>query len=287
MKLKYMMAALAVACTMASCDDKLENFEVQGYLGAPASIGSITSTPLPGQIQLNWEVPEDADFTYMKIWYNDPLQKKTVYKIASRNSSEMLIDDTRARFGEYEFFYQTFNAKDEGSEVGSFKALSGAAPATVTLKDKVEIAINPDKLSGEIDYEYYGSIENLVDGDNSTGYYPYIYSGSDNWIQMELNEEHQNFIIEIVNSDSPGYYPTPPGASLKVSMEGKNWVDVATLSGIPSAGRYTSDYFSLESPFKFLRYHIKYPGGGYWGIREIKLYDAILEIYDPETVALD
>lgn len=287
MKLKYMMATLMVACTVASCDDKLENFEIQGYLGAPASIGNITSIPLPGQIQLNWEVPEEADFTYMKIWYEDPLQKKTVYKIASKNTSEMLIDDTRARFGEYEFYYKTFNAKDEGGEVYSFKALSGAAPASITLKDKIEITVNPDKISGEIDYEYFGSIEELVDGDDDTGYYSYIYDGSDNWIEIELDEEHQNFIVEVMNSDDSGYYPTPVGASLEVSMDGENWEDVGTLSGIPASGRYTSDFFMLENPFKYLRYHIKYPGSGYWGISEITLYDAILEIYDPETVELD
>ena len=38
MKLKYMIAAFALACFGTGCDDKLETFEVQGYTGAPAPI---------------------------------------------------------------------------------------------------------------------------------------------------------------------------------------------------------------------------------------------------------
>ena len=45
MKMKYMIAALAMACVGTGCDDKLETFEVQGYTGVPAAIeaSNITS----------------------------------------------------------------------------------------------------------------------------------------------------------------------------------------------------------------------------------------------------
>lgn len=47
----------------------------------------------------------------------------------------MLIDGTRARFGEYEFFFQTFNSNNEVGEVRSVRAVSGIAPATYSLKN--------------------------------------------------------------------------------------------------------------------------------------------------------
>lgn len=127
--IKYTIAALSVFMFTAGCDDKLDAIDVIGYTGVPVAIETVTSEPLPGQIQLRWEVPA-GDFSYLKIWYYDPLTKETVYKIVSKGTTELLIDETRARFGEYEFNFQTFNANDEGGEIKVVRALSGVAPAS-------------------------------------------------------------------------------------------------------------------------------------------------------------
>ena len=55
--------------------------------------------------------------------------------------------DTRARFGDYSFFFQTFNAAHQGSEVTEIKAKSGAAPSTTTEKSRTEMKIEADQLS--------------------------------------------------------------------------------------------------------------------------------------------
>lgn len=104
MKLRYIIAALVVAYIGTGCDDKLETFEPQGYMGYPTTIEGITSEALPGQIYLTWNVPEGAEFSYMKIWYDDPLSKQTVYNVVSKGTAELLIDDTRARLVNMRYF---------------------------------------------------------------------------------------------------------------------------------------------------------------------------------------
>ena len=65
----------------------------------------------------------------MQIRYYDPLQKKDICKIASKGTTEMLIENTRARFGDYTFYLQTFSTAHEAGVVQELKARSGALPA--------------------------------------------------------------------------------------------------------------------------------------------------------------
>ena len=88
--IKYTIAALSVFMFTAGCDDKLDAIDVIGYTGVPVAIETVTSEPLPGQIQLRWEVPA-GDFSYLKIWYYDPLTKETVYKIVSKGTTEFVL----------------------------------------------------------------------------------------------------------------------------------------------------------------------------------------------------
>ena len=107
--LKYIIVVSALI-GMAGCDDKIEPFEIMGSTAAPAAISAsaVQSEALPGEIKLTWTAPEE-DFAYMQIRYNDPLQKKDICKLVSKNTTELLVENTRARFGDYSFFFQTFN----------------------------------------------------------------------------------------------------------------------------------------------------------------------------------
>ena len=124
---------------MVGCDKNFEEFDIVGG-GAPAAVELSTVIPeaLPGQIKLSWKAPE-GDYAYMQIRYYDPLQKKNVCKIASKGTTEMLIENTRARFGEYTFYLQTFNAAHEAGTVQELKARSGAMPASYTEKSRAQV----------------------------------------------------------------------------------------------------------------------------------------------------
>lgn len=106
--LKYIIVVSALI-GMAGCDDKIEPFEIMGSTAAPAAISAsaVQSEALPGEIKLTWTAPEE-DFAYMQIRYNDPLQKKDICKLVSKNTTELLVENTRARFGDYSFFFPDF-----------------------------------------------------------------------------------------------------------------------------------------------------------------------------------
>lgn len=287
MKWKYMMAALAVACTAISCDDNLETFERNGYAGTPVGIADMAYTSLPGQIQLNWSVPEKKEFAYMKLWYEDPLKKGTVHKIVSSGTTEMILDGTRARFGEYEIFYQTFNINDEGGEVKSLKAISGAAPATITI-DKKKMKIKPDNVSANFSC-YYGDITDLVDGavdgymlsDNPDYDWPY-----NQWVEMKLEEPLTGFMIGVVQCAYWGADYLLTEADIEVSVDGENWTLITSLSGLPGS-TYTTEYLESETPFTYFRFVAQAGANWYWSLDEIILYKAVRNVYDPETEILE
>ncbi len=297
MKLKYMIAAFALACFGTGCDDKLETFEVQGYTGAPAPIetSAITSEALPGQIKLKWTKPSEDAYAYLKIWYTDPLLDETVYKISSLETDSMLIDDTRARFGEYEFFFQTFNANNEGSEVTSFKAVSGKAPIVITEKARTEVKLDASQLSTDAQEPTEGPISNLVNG-NTNDYFHGRWSNPTtslpHYVQVDFNEEHQVFAIEWWNRASGGSgdgFPTV--VELQISNDGNEWETVETLTGFASTwgSHIVSDYVDAGKTFTHFRYNVTAvtQNKDFFHMAELKFYDVELEVYDPETVELD
>lgn len=293
--IKPLLVAAMATTMLASCDDKLEVFETVGYMGHPAMVENIVATSLPGQIQLEWEAPS-GDFAYMKINYYDYLQKKEVYHIVSKGTTELLIDETRARFGEYAFTFQTFNANDEAGESKMIKALSGSAPATNTLVSRSQFALQTSQLSTNAQEPSEGPIRNAVDG-NVNSFFHTRWSSPQiplpQWIQVDFTEEHQNFIVGYVNRYDNTWTSEgrPSVVELQTSNDGENWTTVGTLSGLPTAAKseYTSTYVMPEEPFTYFRFTVTSTSGStkYWNIAEFYFYDAEVEIYDPETIPLD
>ena len=163
LSIKYMIAAFTFL-GMIGCDKNFEEFETSGG-GSPATIELSTVTPeaLPGQIKLTWKAPE-GDYAYMQIRYYDPLLKKNVCKIASKGTTEMLIENTRARFGDYTFYLQTFSAAHEAGAVQELKARSGAMPASYTEKSRTQVTLTVDQLSCNYPDASEGYFDRLIDG---------------------------------------------------------------------------------------------------------------------------
>ena len=88
---KYMFATLCAFLCVTGCDDKLEVFETNGSAVAPVAfdISKVEVESLPGAIQLTWPATEEG-FAYMKVRYNDPLQKKEICRLLSNNATGLL-----------------------------------------------------------------------------------------------------------------------------------------------------------------------------------------------------
>lgn len=283
---------------ITGCDDKLETFEVAGSATTPMAIAAsaVTTEALPGQIKLTWQAPAEGAFDYLQIKYYDPLAKQDVCKIASIGTTEMLIDDTRARFGDYSFFFQTFNAAHQGSQVTEVKAKSGAAPSTTTEKTRTEVTLAAEQLSTNAQEPTEGPIKNLIDGKSNTFFHT---RWSDpqlplpHYIQLDFKEPHENFAIYYQNRTDNTWTSDgrPSVVDLQISNDGENWETVSTLSGLPTkhSSEYTSDFVVAGKTFTYFRFNVIATSGNtkYFNLAEFKFYDVEVDIYDPETVALD
>ena len=294
--IKYTIAALSVFMFTAGCDDKLDAIDVIGYTGIPVAIETVTSEPLPGQIQLRWEVPA-GDFSYLKIWYYDPLTKETVYKIVSKRNYgivdrwKLVLD-----FGEYEFNFQTFNANDEGGEIKVVRALSGVAPASYTLVSRSQIKLVAEQLSTNAQEPSEGPIKKCSGWGSKIPFFHTNWHEAipyPQWIQVNLKEPHENFLVGYINRTDNSWTTSgrPSVVDLQISNNGIDWETVGTLDGLPSSAgsEYISTFFMPGKTFTYFRFSVTSATGSssYWNIGEFMMYDAEVAIDDPETAPLD
>lgn len=294
---KYIIA-VGLIIGITGCDDKLETYEIAGSVTTPTAIAAsaVSAESLPGQIKLNWEKQAEGSFDYLQIKYHDPLTKKDVCKIASIGTTEMLIDDTRARFGDYSFYFQTFNAAHQGSEVVEIKAKSGAAPTTTTEKSRKEVKIEPDQLSTNAQEPTEGPIKNLVDGKSNTFFHTRWSNPQldlPHYIQIDFKEAHEAFALYYQNRTDNTWTSDgrPSVVELQISNDGEHFETVATITGLPSAhsSEYTSDFVVPGKTFTSFRFNVIATTGNtkYFNLAQFKFYDVEIDVYDPETVPLD
>lgn len=293
LNIKQYIVALAVIITAGSCDNKLEVFEPVASEGEPAMVENVTSQPLPGQIKLNWAAPA-GNYAYMKVQYYDFLKKKDVTLITSRGTTELLIDETRARFGDYMFKFQSFNGNHESSKVLEFAAQSGVAPSTTTVKSESKLVLEPSQLSTHLPLANGTSVASLLDGDVwsiiNTAWEGDAAKVRPHWVQIDLKEAMQIFRLAYTTADGP--YPT--SMQIQVSQNGNDW-DVLGSYGetLPRVNRkeWKSEVINAAQPFKFVRFAVTSSTSGSTGvtfkISELALFNVELEIYDPETIPLD
>ncbi|MDO4164686.1 MAG: discoidin domain-containing protein [Bacteroides sp.] len=289
---RYMIAATGLLACLTGCSDNLETFEVTGSGNAPVAIAqsSVTSEALPGQIKLSWTAPAEGDYDYLQIKYHDPRADEDVCLIASQYTTEMLIDETRARYGDYSFYFQTFNAAHEGSAVTEVKAQSGAAPSTQTEVSRTKVALTASQLSTNAQEPSEGPISNLVDG-NVNNFFHTRWSSPQidlpHYIQINFNEAHEDFAIKYYNRASSNTDGRVTVAELQISNDGENWETVETISGMPtsSGASYTSDFVTPGKSFTYFRFLVTSTSRGkYFHMAEFEFYDVEVEIYDPETM---
>lgn len=291
---KTAMFGAFMAVALVSCDSNFETFETDGYTGAPAAIeaASVTAESLPGQIKLNWNIPENPQYDYIQIKYHDPWTDKDVTKIVSKYAGSLLVDKTLQRFGDYTFTLQTFNANHEAGPITEIKARSGAYPTSVTVKSKTEVKLTADQLSTNAQEPSEGPIKNLIDNNVSTFFHTRWSSpliSLPHYIEVDFNEEHQNFLIWTQNRQWSQACPSE--VELQISNDKANWKTIATLNGLPTGGseEYTSDYVQAPEKFKYFRYNVTKTAGNtsYFNLAEFKFYDVTLSVYDPENEPLN
>jgi F5/8 type C domain. len=213
-----------------------------------------------------------------------------MYKIASKGTTEMLISNTRARYGAYKFYFQTFNSAKEGGDINMVEATSGAAPSVTTVAEKTKIALTETQLSTNAQEPTEGPIKNLIDGNSGTFFHTRWSSPQislPQYVQINFNEAHENFLIYYMNRNNSGTSARPGSVELQISNDGQNWETVTTLSGLPTAvsSEYTSSYVAPGKKFTYFRFNVIATTGNtkYFNMAEFAIYDVKLNVFNPET----
>lgn len=289
--IKYIFSALVGMIALASCDSNITDFESQGYLGVPKTIdaSAVTSEALPGAIRLNWTVPADSSYSYMKISYVNPANNETVSKVVSVYTNTLLIENTLKKYGDYTFTFQAFNAKNEGGTPVLVKAQSGVLPATISYTKGDKINVTADMLSTDNQEPTEGPIKNLVDG-NYNSFFHTRWSSPQvplpQYIQVDFKEAHQ--IIMFWYRNRSGSQVGPENLDIQISNDGETWESAKEiLSGLPSGSgaEYTSDGIDAGKSFTHLRLVVTKTFGDkkYFNLAELAIYDANKQVYDPEN----
>lgn len=291
MKIKsylYYLSAILGVMLFANCSDYEQFVESDRIVsGKPTAISNITYEALPGQIKLNWDIPADSNFYYLKVSFFDHLTQTEKTKVASIYTNELIVSDTREKFGDYDFTFQTFNSSNEGGEIVALKAKSGKAPATETITT-TRIALEDSQFSTDNQEPSEGPIKNLNDG-NPNSFFHTRWSSPQvpmpQYIQIDLKDPLTNISFAYQNRN--GSQVGPEHLKVLISNDGDNWTEVAEYtSGLPSASRaiYNSPVIRNSEPFTKVRFLVTKTFGdkNYFNLAEFMLYSVQIDIYDPE-----
>lgn len=259
---------------------------------------NFTHEPGEGQITLKWDAPADpanAGFMYMEMKYTDPRDKVTRTKTISPYTNEIVIPNTRARYGDaYSFTFTPYSSTDTpGKSFVLDKCKSNAAPSTVTVS-RVKLTLTNLKTNAQEPQE--GPIANLTDGNPSTFFHTQ-WSGTPptekHWIAMDLGEDVDRLEIHTWNRVHSN--PNPPATVELYRLESLD----ETEPGEPfytyqhtvktSGGEFQMMYpaqteDAMTEPVRYLRYSSAATGSNnFWNMAEMVINKVIVNKFDPET----
>ena len=256
---------------------------------------TVTATPAEGSILLNWRIPENVSYQYVRVTYTHPETKQLVTKLASSYSDSLRVDNLLARYGEIQFTLQPFTK--QGAE-GTAIQIS----ATAKAKPRVE-QITPTKLSitdANVFVSHPEATEGpkagLVDDNDNTYYHEnwHVRSPMPHYIVYKLPKAVKNFSVYLKSRNHTNR-SNPEEMDIYVSdsfdgifdTDANKAVLVKELTGLPltQAAAYTSPNFRLDKAYNYVWFKINKVNGGqlYAAIATLHVSELSISIYDPET----
>lgn len=286
------MGTLALATCFVSCNDD-EGVVPTVQLDAM----NFRSEAGEGQIILRWDKPRDnPGYMYMKMEYTDPREKKFYNISISPYSDSIVIENTRARYGDaYSFKFTPYSESDTpGNPYVLNGCKSGPAPKTVSVeRENIKLTVNSLYTNAQEPSE--GPLKNLVDGSKSTFFHT-VWSGGGpdgaHWLDVDLGEELDRFEIYTCNRNGGSNHPTEvklyPISKLNdsdVDMENPMLVYAPAVGGNGAENEVmfpAQDESALTTPIRGFRYCAK-SGSVFWNLAELAVRKVIINTYDPEV----
>ena len=162
----------------------------------PVNVVNATATPGAGHITLQWEAPEDVDYSKVKITYYDKVTKENKeIEIDGFKTTSAIIDDTYQCAGEYSFTFKTFGPT--GMETESPVIITGTSGEASELE---RVILTVDMLSANATQDGDGGgLPALIDGKGGTYYHsrwqdPVVSEA--HYVQIKLNKPLQGLRFE-------------------------------------------------------------------------------------------
>ena len=162
----------------------------------PVNVVNATATPGAGHITLQWEAPEDVDYSKVKITYYDKVTKENKeIEIDGFKTTSAIIDDTYQCAGEYSFTFKTYGPT--GMETESPVIITGTSGEASELE---RVILTVDMLSANATQDGDGGgLPALIDGKGETYYHsrwqdPVVSEA--HYVQIKLNKPVQGLRFE-------------------------------------------------------------------------------------------
>ena len=162
----------------------------------PVNVVNATATPGAGHITLQWEAPEDVDYSKVKITYYDKVTKENKeIAIDGFKTTSAIIDDTYQCAGEYSFTFKTYGPT--GMETESPVIITGTSGEASELE---RVILTVDMLSANATQDGDGGgLPALIDGKGGTYYHsrwqdPVVSEA--HYVQIKLNKPLQGLRFE-------------------------------------------------------------------------------------------
>ena len=162
----------------------------------PVNVVNATATPGAGHITLQWEAPEDVDYSKVKITYYDKVTKENKeIEIDGFKTTSAIIDDTYQCAGEYSFTFKTYGPT--GMETESPVIITGTSGEAFELE---RVILTVDMLSANATQDGDGGgLPALIDGKGGTYYHsrwqdPVVSEA--HYVQIKLNKPLQGLRFE-------------------------------------------------------------------------------------------
>ena len=162
----------------------------------PVNVVNATATPGAGHITLQWEAPEDVDYSKVKITYYDKVTKENKeIEIDGFKTTSAIIDDTYQCAGEYSFTFKTYGPT--GMETESPVIITGTSGEASELE---RVILTVDMLSDNATQDGDGGgLPALIDGKGGTYYHsrwqdPVVSEA--HYVQIKLNKPLQGLRFE-------------------------------------------------------------------------------------------
>lgn len=283
--------AIALVCSVTSCSDDDQTLPKVNIEESSVTIDS----KQPGKVVFHWTIPENPDYYYIKVTYDDPVKGHRVLN-ASSHADSLMIDGLYAKYGDLEYSFTAVSRNGGEKPLFTKKAKAGYVPAVIKDFPIGTINLSASQLWTDNQETSEGPIANLVDGNNAT-YFHMSWSAPSPWphyIRVDLGKKVKGVSIwykgrNNANNDNPKQMTILASNEIgDTPEEAKAWEIVKLTSTVLPKGtapEYTSPGLFSENEFQYLwlRIEASWSNKNWIALAELSIKEMSRSTYDPEN----